>query len=233
MSKVSKQQCASRQWTQNSATRHSFDNSLEAHKRGTLDGDFFYFVSRYFPLSINIVSDPCPRTPHRCIRSRIGATRWPSLAACTSIVRYICAFPLYRHRSASCVITECMGCLPCTASQFFSMWRKPSVWSGALQNTSAWSHHSAGFKYAGVSNEQCAWLIRYIEGKQLPPITALGNVAHWDIEVAGQKSGSDVENAETDESDTWLPCYNCLVRPLVLSHSHTSDMHFINTFCAN
>lgn len=37
---------------------------------------------------------------------------------------------------------------------------------------------------------------RYVGGKHRPPTIALRNVTHWDIEVAGQESGSDVEDAE-------------------------------------
>ena len=37
---------------------------------------------------------------------------------------------------------------------------------------------------------------RYVRGKHCPPTMALSNVTQWDIEVAGQESGSDVEDAE-------------------------------------
>ena len=37
---------------------------------------------------------------------------------------------------------------------------------------------------------------RYVRGKHCPPTTALSNVTQWDIEVASQGSGSDVEDAE-------------------------------------
>lgn len=53
---------------------------------------------------------------------------------------------------------------------------------------------------------------RYVGGNPHPPTTALQNVTHWDVELAGQELGSDVEDAEVvdftdseneaDEADT-------------------------------
>ena len=80
----------------------------------------YILLLSFWASTLSQITDPCSHTPHRCYWSQICTTKQPSLPVHTSIVWYTYVFPLCSHRFASCVITEPMGCLLCTASQVFA-----------------------------------------------------------------------------------------------------------------